>query len=151
VVRTGAAPEPLPRRAPGTRLPRIPNTWRPGPLTAGRYGLYRWDMGGPGGATPHVHRTFSESFSILSGTVALYDGAGWADGTAGDFLYVPEGGIHAFHNADPATPASMLILIAPGAPRERYFDGLAEIVASCRRLSEEEWTRFYAENDQYMV
>jgi hypothetical protein len=45
----------------------------------------------------------------------------------------------------------MLILVAPGAPRERYFDGLAEIVASGRQLSEEEWTRFYAENDQYMV
>ena len=45
----------------------------------------------------------------------------------------------------------MLILVAPGAPRERNFDGLAEIVASGRQVSEEEWTRFYAENDQYMV
>jgi hypothetical protein len=53
--------------------------------------------------------------------------------------------------ADPDTPASMLILFAPGAPRERYFDGLAEIIASGRQLSEAEWTRFYAENDQYMV
>lgn len=32
-----------------------------GSETAGRYGLYRWDMNGPGGATPHFHRTFSES------------------------------------------------------------------------------------------
>jgi mannose-6-phosphate isomerase-like protein (cupin superfamily) len=109
-----------------------------GSLTAGCYGLYRWDMGGPGGATPHVHRTFSESFSILAGAVALYDGAGWADGAAGDFLHVPEGGIHGFRNADPDTRASMLILVAPGAPRERYFDGLAEIVASGRQLGEEE-------------
>jgi quercetin dioxygenase-like cupin family protein len=62
-------------------------------------------MGGPGGATPHVHRTFSESLSILAGAVALYDGAGWADGTAGDFLHVPEGGIHGFRNADPDTRA----------------------------------------------
>ena len=84
-----------------------------GSLTAGRYGLYRWDVGGPGGATPHFHRTFAESFYILSGTVALYDGAAWADGTAGDFHYVPEGGIHAFGNADPDTPASVLILFAP--------------------------------------
>jgi mannose-6-phosphate isomerase-like protein (cupin superfamily) len=73
-------------------------------------------MGGPGGAAPHFHRTFSESFYILSGTVALYDGASWTDGTAGDFHYAPEGGIHAF-----------------------------------RQLSDQEWTRFYAENDQYMV
>lgn len=45
----------------------------------------------------------------------------------------------------------MLILFAPSAPQERYFDGLAEIVPAGRRLSEEEWTKFYAENDQYMV
>jgi hypothetical protein len=63
----------------------------------------------------------------------------------------PRRGIHAFRNADPDTPASMLILFAPGAPRERYFDGLAEIVASGRQLSKELWTRFYAENDRYMV
>jgi hypothetical protein len=75
----------------------------------------------------------------------------WADGTAGDFHYVPEGGIHAFRNADPDTPASMLILFAPATPRERNVDGLAEIIASGRQLSEQEWTKFYAENDQYMV
>jgi hypothetical protein len=45
----------------------------------------------------------------------------------------------------------MLILFAPGAPRERYVDALAEIIASGRQLSEAEWTRFYTENDQYMV
>jgi mannose-6-phosphate isomerase-like protein (cupin superfamily) len=99
-----------PSRQLGTTTARYLAT---GSLTAGRYGLYRWDMGGPGGATPHFHRTFSESFYILSGTVAVYDGANWADGTAGDFHYVPEGGIHAFRNADPDTPASMLILFAP--------------------------------------
>jgi mannose-6-phosphate isomerase-like protein (cupin superfamily) len=137
-----------PTRQLGTTTARYLAT---GSLTAGRFGLYQWDMGGPGGATPHFHRTFSESFYILSGTVSLYDGASWADGTAGDFHFVPEGGIHAFRNADPDTPASMLILFAPGAPRERYFDGLAEIITSGRQLSDEEWTEFYADNDQYMV
>ena len=43
----------------------------------------------------------------------------------GDFLYVPPGGVHGFRNkAD--EPASMLMLFAPGAPREHYFEGLAE-------------------------
>jgi hypothetical protein len=45
----------------------------------------------------------------------------------------------------------MLILFAPGAPRERYFEELAEIGASGRRLSDEEWTELYARHDQYMV
>jgi quercetin dioxygenase-like cupin family protein len=51
----------------------------------------------------------SRSFYILSGTVALYDGASWAEGTAGDLHDVPEGGIHAFRNADPDTPARLVV------------------------------------------
>ena len=42
-----------------------------------------------GGANPHYHRTISESFFVLSGTVRLYDGARWFDAVAGDFAYVP--------------------------------------------------------------
>ena len=34
----------------------------------------------------------------------------------------------------------MLILFAPGAPREAYFEELAEIATSGRQLSKEEWT-----------
>jgi mannose-6-phosphate isomerase-like protein (cupin superfamily) len=123
----------------------------PGTLTAGRYGLFRWDMDAQaGGAGAHFHRTFSESFFILSGTVQLYNGEKWTDATAGDFLYVPEGGVHGFRN-DSGEPASMLILFAPGPPRERYFQELAEISASGRRLTDEEWTELFARHDQYMV
>ena len=72
------------------------------------------------------------------------------DATAGDFLYVPAGGIHAFANVSDE-PASMLILFAPGPPREQYFLELAEIAESGRELSAEEWAEFYARHDQYMV
>lgn len=123
----------------------------PGSLTAGRFGLFRWEMAArAGGASPHFHRTFSESFFALSGTVRLYDGDKWMDATAGDFLHVPEGGVHGFRN-DANEGASMLILFAPGAPRERYFEELADISASGRQLSDEEWTELYARHDQYMV
>lgn len=119
--------------------------------TSGEFGLYRWEMGGaPSGPHPHFHRSISESFYVLDGTVGLYDGARWIDATAGDYLYVPPGGIHAFRNESGA-PASMLLLFAPGAPRERYFEDLAEIVASGRELDEAEWTEFYREHDQFMV
>ncbi len=40
-----------------------------------------------------------------------------------DFLYVPPGGIHGFRN-EADEPASILMLFAPGAPREYYFEGL---------------------------
>ena len=123
----------------------------PGSLTSGRFGLFQWDMPArAGGASPHFHRTFSESFYVLSGSVQLYDGATWASARAGDFLYVPEGGVHGFRN-DADEAASMLILFAPGPPRERYFEELAEIFDSGRVLNDQEWTELCARHDQYMV
>lgn len=49
------------------------------------------------------------------------------------------------------TAASMLLLFAPGAPRERYFEGLAEIAAAGRRPDEAEWTEFVRRHDQFML
>jgi mannose-6-phosphate isomerase-like protein (cupin superfamily) len=123
----------------------------PGTHTEGRFGLYRWEMAGnTGGAGAHFHRTFSESFYVLDGTVELCDGDSWTSAGAGDFLYVPEGGIHGFRKPTPA-PATMLILFAPGAPREDYFRELADIVATGRTLTPDEWTELLARHDQYMV
>jgi mannose-6-phosphate isomerase-like protein (cupin superfamily) len=120
-------------------------------VTSGDFGLYRWEMSAsPSGPDPHFHRTISESFYVLSGTIRLFDGERWRDATPGDFLLVPPGGIHAFRN-ESGEPASMLLLFAPGAPRERYFEELAEIAASGRELSQGEWTALYARHDQYMV
>jgi quercetin dioxygenase-like cupin family protein len=103
-----------------------------------------------GGPDAHFHKTFSEAFYILAGTVHLSNGERWFAAQAGDYLYVPEGGIHAFKNQTDA-PASMLILFAPGVPREAYFTELAEIGNSGRTMSPEEWTELYARHDQYMV
>src|SRR5947209_7855631 len=78
--------------------------------TRGAFGLYRWDFSvARTGPDPHWHRTISESFFVLSGTVALYDGRTWLDAGPGDFLYVPEGGVHGFRNESGAA-ASMLLL-----------------------------------------
>jgi hypothetical protein len=50
----------------------------PGSVTNGQYGLFEWNMTGtPGGADPHFHKTFSESFYITEGTVRLFDGETW--------------------------------------------------------------------------
>lgn len=118
-----------------------------GASTDGEFGLYRWDMGPlPGGPDPHFHRSISESFFILHGTVRLYDGQHWIDAQSGDYLFVPEGGIHAFRN-ESGEPASMLILFAPGAPREEYF----EKVVDAGRLSEEERRAFFLRHDTFWV
>jgi len=121
-----------------------------GESTAGEFGLYRWDMAAPpSGPEPHFHKTISESFYVLSGRIRLYDGASWTEGTPGDFLFVPEGGIHAFRN-ESGEPASMLILFAPGAPREDYFETL-ERMATGLVLSDEDKTEFFLRHDTYWL
>jgi quercetin dioxygenase-like cupin family protein len=121
-----------------------------GESSGGGFGLYRWEMAAsPSGPEPHFHKTISESFYVLSGTVRLYDGASWIDGTPGDFLFVPEGGIHAFRN-ESGEPAAMLLLFVPGAPREDYFETLAR-VAEGLVLSNEEKTAFFLRHDTYWL
>ncbi|WP_167106853.1 cupin domain-containing protein [Mycobacterium sp. DL592] len=116
-------------------------------VTGGDYGLYRVEIaphgGGPG---PHFHRAMSEAFFVLSGTLSLYNGTDWVDGNSGDFLYVPPGGIHGFRN-EADDPASVLMLFAPGAPRERYFEGLATL----SELSDDEREEFFIRHDNFFV
>lgn len=122
-----------------------------GDVTRGQYGLYRWDMpANAGGAGGHFHRSFSEAFYVLEGAPTFYDGRSWTPGGPGDYLYVPEGGIHGFRN-DADAPASMLILFAPGVAREAYFEELAEIGASGRTMTAADWADLFARHDQVMV
>lgn len=117
-----------------------------GASTDGLFGLYRWEMGpAPSGPGPHFHRSIAESFYILAGSIRIYDGSAWVDTAAGDFVHVPPGGIHGFRNESGA-PASMLLHFAPGAPREGYFEGLAEFAVS-GQPSDEELAAFYLRHD----
>jgi mannose-6-phosphate isomerase-like protein (cupin superfamily) len=120
-----------------------------GASTNGELGLYRWDFtGARSGPDPHFHRTLSESFFILSGTVRLYDGREWSDAKPGDYMFVPEGGIHGFRN-ESGEPASMLLLFAPGAPREGYFEGLAGWAVAGQPASAEERAEFMLRHDNH--
>jgi quercetin dioxygenase-like cupin family protein len=103
----------------------------------------------PSGPAPHFHKTISESFYILTGAVRLFDGQQWEEGSPGDFLFVPEGGIHAFRN-ESGEPASMLILFVPGAPREDYFETLARVAEGLVQ-SDEERTEFFLRHDTYWI
>ena len=114
--------------------------------TDGDCGLYRVEIAPKGGAGPHFHRAMSEAFFVLSGTVKLYDGNDWVDGHPNDFLYVPPGGIHGFRN-EADEPTSMLMLFAPGAPREHYFEGMAKL----GDMTEEERREWFIANDNFFV
>jgi len=118
-----------------------------GASTNGQFGLYRWEMGpNPGGPDPHFHRSISESFYVLTGTVAIFNGTEWLDTEPGDWVHVPEGGVHGFKN-NSGVPASMLLHFAPGAPREGYFEGLPDLGG----LSDEERAAFFLEHDTFWL
>lgn len=115
--------------------------------TGGLFGLYRWSSGPqPSGPSPHFHRTISESFFVLTGTIRIFDGTRWIDTVPGDYIHVPPGGIHGFRN-ESGERASMLLLFAPGAPREAYFEGLVDVNA----LPAEEQDAFYRRHDNLWV
>lgn len=116
-----------------------------GDKTAGRFGLYRWTFGeNESGPDPHFHRSISEQFYVLSGEVRLHDGRSWVTAGPGDFLYVPEGGIHGFRGGG---RASMLLMFAPGGPREDYFETLAR----GEEMDREQWDAFMDRHDTYWV
>jgi quercetin dioxygenase-like cupin family protein len=99
-----------------------------------------------GGPKTHFHRSISESFFILDGTVRLFNGEKWIDAERGDFLHVPQGGLHAFRN-DSDAPADMLLLFTPGAPREEYFEQVAQMA----KATDEERAAFFDAHDSYFV
>ncbi|GJP05041.1 hypothetical protein NJB18001_27660 [Mycobacterium marinum] len=115
--------------------------------TDGDFGLYRVDIapagGGPG---PHFHKTMSESFFVLSGSMRMHDGRDWVDASAGDYLYVPPGGVHGFRN-ESDQPASILILFAPGAPREDYFEGFPGLAD----MTDDQRREFFVAHDNFWV
>ena len=116
-----------------------------GDQTGATFGLYRWTFGETeSGPDPHFHRAITESFYVLSGEVQLYDGTAWRTGRPGDFLFVPEGGLHGFRGGQ---GASMLLLFTPGAPREDYF----ETLAAAEPMSAEERVEFMLRHDTYWV
>jgi uncharacterized cupin superfamily protein len=123
----------------------------PGAVTAGRFGLVEYRLAPrTGGAAPHLHQTFSESFYVVSGELTLYAGDRWQPCRAGDFALAHERGVHGFRN-DSDEPATFLILFTPGIAREEFFAEMAELRRSGRRPSPEEMTAFYARHDQVMV
>jgi quercetin dioxygenase-like cupin family protein len=116
--------------------------------TEGQFGLYRWDFSTEvSGPDAHFHKTMTESFFVLSGTVRLLQGDTWIDAHSGDFMYVPPGGIHGFKNTS-GEVASMLLLFTPGAPREGYFEGLLRFREGWTP-SEQERAEFFAYHDNH--
>jgi mannose-6-phosphate isomerase-like protein (cupin superfamily) len=118
----------------------------PGHVVGGGYGLFETSaQPGRWGAIPHFHTGFTEAFWVISGRLAVMSGREWGVLGEGDFAHVPINGVHGFH-ALGDEPARFLILFVPGAPREHYFRGLADLFA--RGASTEEIDEFALTCDQ---
>jgi quercetin dioxygenase-like cupin family protein len=120
-----------------------------GAQTRGDFGLFEITMApGGSGPGPHLHRTFSESFHVLEGSLAVLTGEQWTTAHAGDLVYVPRSVVHGFKAAGPDVGARFLILFTPGIPREDYFLGLVELHAGGRTPTTEEIDAFALQHDQ---
>lgn len=114
-----------------------------GAQSDGRFGLYRWTFGEEeSGPDTHFHRTITEHFYVLRGTVSLHNGSKWMAAYPGDYLYVPAGGLHGFRGGD---YAQMLLSFAPGGPREDYFETTAR--GDLDNMSDDERQAFMDRHD----
>jgi quercetin dioxygenase-like cupin family protein len=81
----------------------------------------------PGGGPPlHIHHREEESFYLLEGTLEITLGEKKFNAMTGDFIQIPRGTVHRFHNVG-STTARMLLLFSP-AGMERYFEETLEPV-----------------------
>ena len=77
-----------------------------------------------GGPPPHVHSREDETFYLLEGEIEFRLGDDVVAAGPGDFVNVPRGTVHCFHNAGTAT-ARMILTFTP-AGMERFFEETLE-------------------------
>jgi quercetin dioxygenase-like cupin family protein len=77
-----------------------------------------------GGPPPHIHRNEDETFYIVEGEIEFLLGDEIVTGGVGDFVNMPRGVVHRFHNAG-TTPARMILTFTP-AGIEGFFEETLE-------------------------
>jgi len=102
--------------------------------------------GGPGPATftaPCRRRFFVLSGNGESCTTATTG----STGTRNDFLFVSTWRPSTAFANEADAPTSILMLFAPGAPREHYFEGMAQL----GEMSDEERRDWFIKNDNFFI
>ncbi|WP_055478432.1 cupin domain-containing protein [Sphaerimonospora mesophila] len=112
--------------------------------TSGIVSIYRWRMSPSSrGPAPHFHTTFSETFIVEEGEVDYFDGQAWRTLLPGDTAHAAMGGVHALRK-EHAEPATLLMALSPGVPREEYFAQLATV-------NERDLSRLHEAHDNHFV
>ncbi|WP_405059531.1 cupin domain-containing protein [Kribbella sp. NBC_01505] len=81
--------------------------------THGGFGLIEATVPAGGGPPPHAHPDEEETFYLLSGELEFLDGEETFLAKAGDFVHIPRGVRHRFHNIGNHA-AKMLFFFTPG-------------------------------------
>ncbi|MFI7005458.1 cupin domain-containing protein [Streptomyces sp. NPDC050145] len=112
--------------------------------TSGIVSIYRWRMSPSSrGPAPHFHTTFSETFIVEEGEVDYFDGQDWRTLRPGDTAHAAVGDVHALRK-ERAEPATLLMALSPGVPREEYFAQLATV-------NERDLSRLHEAHDNHFV
>ncbi|MEV6011931.1 cupin domain-containing protein [Streptomyces sp. NPDC051976] len=112
--------------------------------TSGIMSIYRWRMSPSSrGPAPHFHTTFSETFIVEEGEVDYFDGRAWRTLRPGDTAHAAVGDVHALRK-ERVEPATLLMALLPGVPREEYFAQLATV-------NERDLSRLHEAHDNHFV
>ncbi len=77
-----------------------------------------------GGPPPHIHRNEDETFYIVEGQSTFRLGDDEITAGVGDFVNIPRGAVHNFHNAG-SSPMRMILTFTP-AGIEKFFEETLE-------------------------
>jgi quercetin dioxygenase-like cupin family protein len=77
-----------------------------------------------GGPPPHIHRREDETFYVVEGECSILLADEWITASVGDFVNVPRGTVHRFHNQ--GTEAMRMILTFTPAGIEKFFEETLE-------------------------
>jgi len=83
--------------------------------TGGEYTLMEIDVAPGGGTRPHYHKTYTESFEVIEGSLEVLVGDQKHFLRAGEKAVVPRNTLHRFHNATDET-VRFLCEMRPGQP-----------------------------------
>jgi quercetin dioxygenase-like cupin family protein len=134
--------------------------WGPGDLytflitgdeSGGSYFTMEAQVPPGGGPPPHIHHHEEEQFYILQGEVMLQAGDQTIRASAGDFIHIPRGTVHAFRN-DGQMLVKMLVTYSPAGLEKLFqqaFQPAADRATPPPPPTQESFARFRALEAEY--